>query len=90
VWRLSLRNEILGTNNGGASWFKVASNAFESPAIRRSQRWGNGGPNSLTFMSPSFGWMTWSNGNGSGVMVTRNAGRSWRQVAIPGTGTRGD
>jgi photosystem II stability/assembly factor-like uncharacterized protein len=88
VWRLTFRNQILGTNDGGASWFGATSNAFASPVIRYSQRWSTGAPNSLNFTSTSFGWMTWSTGNGNDVMVTRNGGRTWRRVAVPGTSTQ--
>jgi hypothetical protein len=86
VWRLTFRNQNLGTNDGGRSWFGTSDNAFESPVIRRSQRWSNGAPNSVTFATPSFGWMIWSIANGEDVTVTRNGGRTWTQVSVPGTG----
>jgi photosystem II stability/assembly factor-like uncharacterized protein len=89
-WRLSIRNQILVTNNGGVSWTGMTSNAFDSKALRRSQRWSDGAPNALHFTSPSFGWMTWFNGNGLYVMDTRNGGRTWTRVAVPGTETRGN
>ena len=85
MWRLALRNEIVGTNNGGATWFGVTGNAFTSPTIRRSQRWSTGTPDTLNFTSSSFAWLTWSTGNGSTVLVTRDGGRKWNQVAVPGT-----
>lgn len=90
VWRLTYRNEILETNNGGLSWLKRSSNAFTSPAIRRSQRWSTGAPNSVNFTSSSFAWMTWLNGNGEDLMVTRNDGQTWNRVAVPGTGNKRD
>jgi photosystem II stability/assembly factor-like uncharacterized protein len=86
VWRLAMRNEILGTNNAGATWFDVTGNAFALPGIRHSQRWGDGAPSSLNFTSPSFGWLSWFNGNGSIVLATRNGGRTWSQLTVPGTG----
>lgn len=85
TWRLAWRNEILGTNNGGASWFTVSGNAFASYAIRYSQRWSNGAPYTLNFSSSSFGWLTWNTGNGDSVLITRDGGRKWSAVAIPGT-----
>ena len=85
IWRLAWRNEILGTNNGGATWISVTGNAFASSAIRYSQRWSNGAPYSLNFTSPSFGWLAWNTGNGDSVLITRDGGRTWSAVAIPGT-----
>jgi photosystem II stability/assembly factor-like uncharacterized protein len=85
VWRLTFRNHILGTDDGGRSWFNLPSNAFASPAIQRAQRWGTGAPDSMAFTSSSFGWMTWFDGNGEDLMVTRNNGQTWKRVAVPGT-----
>jgi hypothetical protein len=85
MWRLAWRNEILGTNNGGASWFAVMGNAFASPSVRWSQRWSNGAPSSLNFTSSSFGWLDWGTGGGETVMTTRDGGRIWNLVAVPGT-----
>lgn len=90
VWRLTFRNLILGTDNGGRSWFNLPSNAFASPAIRRSQRWGTGAPNSMDFTSSSFGWMTWLNGNGQDLTVTHNNGQTWKSVHVPGTAKQPD
>ena len=86
TWRLAWRNEILGTNNGGSSWFTIAGNAFAARSVRYSQRWGNGAPYALHFTSPTFGWLDWNTGKGFTVMVTRDGGRRWSPVAIPGTG----
>lgn len=85
TWRLAWRNEILGTNNGGSSWFTIAGDAFTSRSVRYSQRWGDGVPYSLHFTSPTFGWMDWNTGSGYTVMVTRDGGRNWNSVAVPGT-----
>jgi photosystem II stability/assembly factor-like uncharacterized protein len=85
VWRLALRNQILGTNNAGATWFTVTDNAFTLPAVIKSQRWGDGAPYSLNFTSQTVGWMNWGLDSGSGLFVTRNGGRTWSRVAVPGT-----
>jgi hypothetical protein len=86
TWRLAWRNEILGTNNGGTSWFAVVGNAFSSHSVRYSQRWGNGAPYAMHFTSPSFGWLEWNTASGYTVMTTRDGGRIWHAVAVPGTG----
>jgi hypothetical protein len=86
TWRLAWRSEILGTNNGGATWFAVDGNAFASRSVRYSQRWGNGAPYALHFTSRLTGWLEWETANGFTVMITRDDGRIWNTVPIPGTG----
>ena len=85
MWRLAWRNEILGTNDGGVSWFTISGNAFSSKSVRYSQRFSDGAPATLHFASPSFGWLDWNTGGGYTVMVTRDGGCRWNAVAVPGT-----
>jgi len=87
-WRLTYRDQILSTTDAGSSWTGLSDNALSTSAIRRSQRDGSGAPASLNFTTPSFGWMSWFAGNGYILMSTRDGGRTWHQVDVPGTGSR--
>ena len=87
VWRLAYRNQLLFTNDAGTSWTGLSDDAFSSSVVRRSQRYDSGAPATLNFTTPSFGWMSWFTGNGYIVMSTRNGGRTWYQVTVPGTGS---
>lgn len=88
IWHLAYRDQIISTNDAGSSWTGLSDNAFSTPAVSRSQRYGSGAPDTLHFTSPSFGWMSWYTGNGDIVMNTRDGGVTWHQVAVPGTGSR--
>lgn len=88
VWRFAYRDQLLATNDAGASWMGLSDDAFASSMVRRSQRYDSGAPATLNFTTPSFGWMSWLIGNGYLVMSTRDGGRTWHRVAIPGTVSR--
>lgn len=88
TWHLAYRNQLLTTTDGGTSWTGLTDNAFSFPNIQRSQRYSSGAPATLSFTSPSTGWMSWGNGNGALLMTTRDVGRTWQLVNVPGTGPR--
>lgn len=83
LWRLAYGNQIIGTNDAGASWFGLSSHTIATAAIRHAETYGIA---TLRFSTPNFAWMSWDTGSGYLVSVTRNGGRNWLQVAIPGTG----
>lgn len=85
-WRLSWHQEIIATNDAGATWFSLSGNAFTAPSLRRLSSTYDASPASLSLTDGRFGWATWGVKNGVAVLATRNGGATWHQVLIPGTG----
>jgi photosystem II stability/assembly factor-like uncharacterized protein len=81
IWRLACQDTILGTDDGGKSWFTVADDATRPIA---GERYAPSSPD-IVFANHRQGWLTWSSGNGDLLMRTTNGGRNWKTVEVPGT-----
>lgn len=79
-WRLTYGKEILGTNNGGSSWFTITSNT-----VLRSDSYAKGAPTGglVEFTTPEDGWLTKNTAN-SMLLRTGDGGRHWNIVKVPG------
>ncbi len=77
-WRLAFRNEILGTNNGGTTWFTVTSDANK---IVKPLRYAAPNPD-IRFVTGNKGWLTTQNDR---LLRTTDGGRKWTVVSVPGT-----
>jgi photosystem II stability/assembly factor-like uncharacterized protein len=83
IWRLTYGKTILGTDNGGKTWFTLTSNT-----VLQTNDYAKGAPPGgiVQFGSTNDGWLTENQYDPNSVLLrTTDGGRQWRKVAVPGT-----
>jgi photosystem II stability/assembly factor-like uncharacterized protein len=79
VWRLTYGKEILGTNDGGRTWFTVSSDT-----VLQSDDSSKGGQ--VQFATSGVGWLLENQYDvNSKLLRSTDGGRKWEKVIVPGT-----
>lgn len=82
-WRLTYGKEILGTNNGGSTWFKVTSDT-----VLQVTDYKKGSPPGgiLEFANHVEGWLMENRYNPNSMLLgTTDGGRTWHEIVVLGT-----
>lgn len=79
IWRLTYGKEILGTNDGGRTWFTVSSDT-----VLQSDDSPQGGL--VQFSTSGVGWLLENQYDvNSKLLRSTDGGRQWRKIFVPGT-----
>jgi photosystem II stability/assembly factor-like uncharacterized protein len=82
IWRLSYGTQILGTNNGGHTWFTVTSKT-----VLQTTNYSKSAPPGglVQFSTTRDGWLTENLYDTNSVLLrTTDGGRQWKKVVVPG------
>ncbi len=83
VWRFATESSILATNDAGATWTTIQSDA---KSVVKPNAAGEPTLTSVQFSTAAKGWMTWTYGSGRTLLLrTIDGGRHWSKVVVPGT-----
>lgn len=85
VWRLTYAKTVLGTDDGGKSWFTLTSNT-----VLQTNEYTKGAPPGgiVQFGSTSDGWLTENQYDTNSMLLrTTDGGRQWHKVVVPGVET---
>jgi photosystem II stability/assembly factor-like uncharacterized protein len=83
IWRLTYGKTILGTDDGGRTWFTLTSDT-----VLQTHDYTKGAPPGgiVQFGSTSDGWLTENQYDMNSVLLrTTDGGRQWHKVIVPGT-----
>jgi photosystem II stability/assembly factor-like uncharacterized protein len=83
IWRLTYGKTILGTDNGGNTWFTLTSNT-----VLEANDYTKGAPPGglVQFGSTSDGWLTENRYDTNSIVLrTDDGGRQWHTDVVPGT-----
>lgn len=82
-WQLTYGKEILATDNGGSSWYKIASGTVLQVTNYKK---GSSPGGIVVFTDSTDGWFIENRYNADSTLLrTTNRGRSWHVVVVPGT-----